>query len=118
MLDKSTYMSDVQSGVYERNFEHYKVRQNARIVTIGRGLTGLYERQAKVVDISVAGAGLELSHCIGLPTHYYLVIEGFPNRIGCAEIYRKDRKVGVKFIAQIDEHLIHKMIRSDYFKTK
>jgi hypothetical protein len=110
MLDKSTYMSDVQSGVYDRAFEHYKVRQNARIVTIGR--------QAKVVDISVAGAGLELSHCIGLPKHYYLMIEGFPNRIGCAEIYRKDRKVGVKFIAQIDEYLIHKMIRADYFKGK
>lgn len=118
MLDKSTYMSDVQSGVYDRAFEHFKVRHNARIITIGRGLTGLYERQAKVVDISIAGAGLELGHCIGLPKHYYLMIEGFPNRIGCAEVYRKDQKVGVRFIAQIDERLIHKMIRADYFKGK
>jgi len=118
MLDNSSYMSDVRSDVYERAFEQYKVKRNARIITIGKGLTGLYERQAKLVEISISGAGLEMSHCIGLPQHYYLLIEGFPNRIGCAETYRKDRKVGVKFIAQIDEDLIHKMIRADYFKGK
>ncbi|MCD2177536.1 PilZ domain-containing protein [Rhizobium sp. C1] len=117
-MDKVNYMSEVRSDLYERAFETHKVRQNARIITIGRGLTGLSERQAKVVDISIAGAGLELLHCIGLPKHYYLMIEGFPNRIGCAEIYRNDRKVGVKFIAPIDEHLIHKMIRADYFRGK
>jgi hypothetical protein len=115
-MDKSTYMAGVRSDVYERNYEHFKVKQNARIITIGRGLTGLFERQAKVVDISVAGAGLEVGHFIGLPKHYYLKIDGFANRIGCAEIYRDNGRVGVKFIAQIDETLIHRMIRADYFK--
>lgn len=118
MMDKATYMSDIKSDVYERQFEHYKVKRDARIVTIGRGLTGLYERPAKLVDISIAGAGLEVPHFIGLPTHYYLIIEGFPNRIGCAEIHRSGSRVGVKFIAKINESLIHRMIRADYFRGR
>jgi hypothetical protein len=118
MMDKSTYMSDITSDVYERSFEHFKVKRNARIITIGRGLTGLYEREAKLVDISIAGAGLEVRHFIGLPTHYYLMIEGFPHRIGCAEIHRNGNRLGVKFIAKINESLIHQMIRADYFKGR
>lgn len=118
MSHPKSLMNKVDSDLYERAYEHYKVRQEARIMTIGRGLTGLYERRARIVDISIAGAGIEVSHFIGLPKHYYLMIEGMPNRIGCAEIYRDGSRVGVKFIAPIDEVLIHKMIRADYFKGR
>lgn len=118
MMDKSTYMSEIKSDVYERQFEHYKVKRNARIITVGRGLSGLSERQAQLTDISIAGAGLEVAHFIGLPKHYYLLIEGFPTRIGCAEIHRSGTKLGVKFIAKINEEMIHRMIRADYFKGR
>ena len=118
MADQSTYLSDMRSDLYERQYEHFKVKHEARIITIGRGLTGLYERRARLTDISIAGAGLEVGHFIGLPTHYYLRIDGIPNRIGCAEIYRQGSRVGVKFIAKIDESLIHRLIRADYFTKR
>lgn len=118
MAEQSNYLSDTHSDFYEKKHQRYKVRHEARIITIGRGLSGLFERRARLTDISVAGAGLEVGHFIGLPSHYYLMIEGIPNRIGCAEIYRQGSNVGVKFLAQIDEGLVHKLVRADYFEKR
>lgn len=118
MMDKSTYLATVTSDIYERKYERFIVRRPASILTIGNGLTGIKERRATLVDISIAGAGLEVSVIYGLPEHYYLRIDGLPNRIGCAEVHRNGSRVGVKFIATIDESLIHRIIRADYFKGR
>ena len=61
------------------------------------------------------GASFTVSTTIGLPLHYYLSIVGVASRIGCAEIYRNDNRIGVQFIKEIDEELLHTIVRSDYF---
>ena len=118
MMDKSTYLATVPSEIYERRHERFVVKRPASLLTISNGLGGISERRATLIDISIAGAGLDVSVIFGLPEHYYLRIDGLPNRIGCAEVHRSGNRVGVKFLATIDEALIHKIIRADYLKGR
>jgi hypothetical protein len=117
MMERSTHLARVTSEIYERKYERFQCRRDVRILTIGNGLSGMSQRRATMIDISIGGAGLEVATITGLPEHYYLTIEGFPNRIGCAEAFRDRNRIGVKFIAPIDEELIHRIIRSNYFNN-
>ena len=114
MMEKSTYLSRVKSDVYERQFERFQVSREAHLITIDDRLSGMSQRAATLVDISIGGAGLSVSLIHGLPKHYYLKIVGIPNRIGCAEAFREGNRVGVKFIAHLDEELVRSIIRTDF----
>ena len=118
MMERATYLATVTSEVYERKFERFLVRREAHLITVGAGLSGMSQRQATLIDISIGGAGLQVSTIHGLPKHYYLKIFGLPNRIGCAEAFRDGNRVGVKFIAPIDEELVHRIIRADFMGGK
>jgi hypothetical protein len=40
---------------------------------------------------------------LGLPSHYYLEIEGIERRLGCAEWYRRPGGVCVRFLSALRE---------------
>ena len=117
-MEKSSYLAHVPSEMHERKYERFQVRKETQLISVGSSLSGLTGRRATLLDISIGGAGLEVAFINGLPDHYYLKIEGFPNRIGCAEVFRNGNRIGVKFIAPIDEYFLHKVIRADYFNGK
>jgi hypothetical protein len=114
MMEKSTYLARVRSDVYDGQFERFQVRREVHLITIDSGLSGMSQRTATLNDISIGGAGLSVSLIHGLPKHYYLKIIGVPNRIGCAEAFRSGNRVGVKFIAHLDEELVRSIIRTDF----
>jgi hypothetical protein len=117
-MEKSTYLAYVPSEIHERKYEHFQVRKEAQLISVGAHLSGLQGRRATLLDISIGGAVLDVAFIHGLPDHYYLKIEGFPNRIGCAEAFRNSNRIGVKFIAPIDENFMHKIIRAEYFNGR
>jgi hypothetical protein len=102
-------------GLYERKWERFAVNRQGMLMTVGFDLAAPKMRTCKLVDISVGGASFTVSTTIGLPLHYYLSVVGVTSRIGCAEVYRNDNRIGVQFIKEIDEELLHTIVRSDYF---
>ena len=113
MSDDDTKRSS--AGLYERKWERFAVNRQGMLMTVGFDLMAPKTRSCKLVDISVGGASFTVSTKIGLPLHYYLSIVGVTSRIGCAEVYRNDNRIGVQFIKEIDEELLRLIVRSDYF---
>lgn len=103
------------AGLYERKWERFAVNRQGMLMTVGFDLAAPKMRSCKLVDISRGGASFTVNTTIGLPLHYYLSIVGVASRIGCAEVYRNDSRIGVQFIKEIDEQLLHTIVRSDYF---
>jgi hypothetical protein len=103
------------AGLYERKWERFAVNRQGMLMTVGFDLAAPKMRSCRLADISKGGASFTVSTTIGLPLHYYLSIVGVASRIGCAEVYRNDNRIGVQFIKEIDEELLHTIVRSDYF---
>ena len=103
------------AGLYERKWERFAVNRQGMLMTVGFDLAAPKMRSCKLMDISRGGASFTVTTTIGLPLHYYLSIVGVASRIGCAEVYRNDSRIGVQFIKEIDEELLHTIVRSDYF---
>lgn len=70
-------------------------------------LSGIAKKNCRVLDISVEGAGLIFEETIGLPSHFYLTIDTYFERLGCAEVnrveLRTDQRVGIRFLRPLDE---------------
>jgi hypothetical protein len=113
MSDDDTKRSS--GGLYERKWERFAVNRQGMLMTVGFDLMAPKTRSCKLVDMSVGGASFTVNTTIGLPLHYYLSIVGVTSRIGCAEVYRNDNRIGVQFIKEIDEELLRLIVRSDYF---
>jgi hypothetical protein len=103
------------AGLYERKWERYAVNRQGMLMTVGFDLGAPKMRSCQLIDISQGGASFSVTTTIGLPLHYYLSIVGVTSRIGCAEVYRTDSRIGVQFIKEIDEELLHTIVRADYF---
>lgn len=103
------------SGMHGRKAERFVVSRPARVLSVNPALAGVSIRSCHLADISRFGATINLVTTIGLPDHYYLNIMGTANKIGCAEIYRNGNRVGVKFIKDIDDDLLHVIVRGDFF---
>ena len=113
MIDDAKQRSG--AGLYERKWERFAVNRQGLLMTVGFDLMAPKTRSCKLVDISVGGASFTVGTTIGLPLHYYLSIVGVASRIGCAEVYRNDNRIGVQFIKAIDEELLRLIVRSDFF---
>ena len=103
------------AGLYERKWERFTVNRQGLLMTVGFDLSAPKMRTCRLIDISRGGASFFVTTTIGLPQHYYLSVVGVTSRIGCAEVYRNDTRVGVQFIQEIDEALLRTIVRSDYF---
>lgn len=103
------------SAQQRRAAERFQVNRPARVISVNPALSGISSRSCELVDISRLGAGIHVATTVGLPDHYYLNIIGTSNRIGCAEVYRKGNRVGLKFIKPIDDELLHTIVRGDFF---
>ncbi|MBD9447662.1 PilZ domain-containing protein [Rhizobium sp. RHZ01] len=111
---RATHLATVKSAVYETRWEKYNVRRPARIVAVRPCLTGISVRSAEIVDISQGGATFVVSSTAGLPKHYYLNILGLAYRIGCAETYRNNERIGVRFINTIEPDVLRRVLRADF----
>ncbi|WP_337184449.1 PilZ domain-containing protein [Shinella sp.] len=103
------------AGLYERKWDRFAVNRQGMLMTVGLDLAAPKMRSCRLIDISRGGASFTVTTTIGLPLHYYLSIVGIASRIGCAEVYRTDSRIGVQFIQEIGEELLHSIVRSDYF---
>lgn len=52
-----------------------------------------------VWDQSESGAQIELESIAGVPDHFILLMTAYARPRACAVIWRKDRKLGVSFVA-------------------
>lgn len=111
---RATHLATVKSAVYETRWERFNVRRPARIVAVRPCLTGISVRSAEIVDISQGGATFVVSSTAGLPKHYYLNILGLAYRIGCAETYRNNERIGVRFINTIEPDVLRRVLRADF----
>ena len=111
---RATHLATVKSAVYETRWEKFNVRRPARIVAVRPCLTGISVRSAEIVDISQGGATFVVSSTAGLPKHYYLNILGLAYRIGCAETYRNNERIGVRFINTIEPDVLRRVLRADF----
>jgi len=111
---RATHLATVKSAVYETRWEKFNVRRPARIVAVRPCLTGISVRSAEIVDISQGGATFVVSSIAGLPKHYYLNILGLAYRIGCAETYRNNERIGVRFINTIEPDVLRRVLRADF----
>lgn len=103
------------TGMNGRKAERFIVSRPARVLSVNPALAGISIRSCHLLDISRVGATISLVTTIGLGDHYYLNVMGTANRIGCAEIYRNGGRLGVKFIKEIDDELLHTIVRGDFF---
>lgn len=114
-MQNSTMYSEVKSVLYEKRFERFAIGQAGTLMAVRPALGGVSTRTCKMVEISRGGASFIVNTTIGLPEHYYLTIVGTKRRIGCAEIYRRDKQVQVHFIKPIDEEFLHQIVRLEFF---
>ena len=106
---------NASAGLYERRWERYKMSRQGMILTVNLDLAVPKVRTCKITEISLGNATFTVNTAIGLPTNYYLSIVGVGAWIGCAEIYRNGEQISAQFIKEIDEELLHSIVRSDYF---
>ncbi|WP_454848812.1 PilZ domain-containing protein [Rhizobium binxianense] len=111
---RATHLATVKSAVYDLRWEEFNVKRPARIVAVRPCLTGISMRSAEIIDISQGGATIIVSTTAGLPKHYYLNILGLAYRIGCAEVYRHNERVGVRFINLIEPDVLRRVVRADF----
>ncbi len=111
---RATHLATVKSEVYETRWEQFHVRRPARIVAVRPCLTGISIRSAEIVDISRGGASFIVSSTAGLPKHYYLNILGLAHRIGCAEVYRNNERINVRFINTLEPEVLRRVVRADF----
>lgn len=102
------------SGLYERRWERYAVDRQGTLIAVGSHLSAK-SWNCKLIDISRGGVSFTVATTIGLPLHYYLSIVGLDQRIGCAEVYRNNNRIGVQFIREIDEDTLRTVVRAGYF---
>lgn len=102
-------------GLYERNWERFRINRQGMLLSVGFDLALPKVRTCQIIDISQGGASFSVTTTIGLGPHYYLTVVGLMARVGCAEMYRNEHRVGVQFIKEIDEELLHQIVRADYF---
>ncbi|OJF97354.1 PilZ domain-containing protein [Pararhizobium antarcticum] len=114
-MSQSSILSVVKSEMYTRRYEHFNIGQVGTLMAVRPALGGVTTRTCKMIDISLGGATFSVNTTMGLPQHYYLNIIGTNKRIGCAEVYRKDNRVGVHFIKPIDEKFLHEIVRYEFF---
>ncbi|WP_377287888.1 PilZ domain-containing protein [Rhizobium sp. SG2393] len=105
----------VRSEFYERKYERFALSRAGTLMSVQPGLSQVSVRSCQLMEISRGGASFTVHTTTGLPTHYYLSIVGFTRRIGCAEIFRRDNRLSVAFIKPIDELLLRKILRADFF---
>ncbi|MCF3642734.1 PilZ domain-containing protein [Rhizobium sp. TRM95111] len=103
------------AGLYERRWERYKLNRQGMLLTVNLDLAVPKTRPCRLTEISLGNATFTVNTAIGLPSHYYLSVVGIAARIGCAEIYRNNEFISVQFIKEIDQELLHSIVRSDYF---
>jgi hypothetical protein len=111
---RATHLATVKSAVYETRWEQFTVRRPARIVAVRPCLTGISVRSAEIIDISRGGATFLVSSTTGLPKHYYLNILGLAYRIGCAEVFRRNERINVRFINTIEPDVLRDVVRADF----
>lgn len=111
---RATHLATVKSAVYDLRWEEFNVKRPARILAVRPCLTGISMRSAEIIDISQGGATIIVSTTAGLPKHYYLNILGLAYRIGCAEVYRHNERVGVRFINLIEPDVLRRVVRADF----
>jgi len=102
-------------GLYERKWERFRINRQGMLLSVGFDLALPKVRSCQILDISQGGASFSVTTTIGLGPHYYLTVVGLMARVGCAEVYRNDHRIGVQFIKEIDEELLHEIVRADYF---
>ena len=100
---RDTYLSASDSRIYSRRDQRYKVNVVGHVEIILPRLSGIARKSCRIVDISTEGAGLVFSEVFGLPMHFYLTMDGYFEKLGCAEINRIDMRVGVRFLRSLDE---------------
>ena len=115
MAEQALVNLHTSGGTHGRKAERFVVSRPARVLSVNPALTGVSIRSGHLVDISRVGATINLVTTIGLSDHYYLNVMGTANRIGCAEVYRNGSRVGVKFIKEIEDELLHSIVRGDFF---
>ncbi|MDO9418544.1 PilZ domain-containing protein [Pararhizobium sp.] len=103
-------LSIVPSEVYEQRWERFNISHEGCIMAVLPALAGLTLRPCKMVDISQGTASFTVNTTIGLPQHFYLTFAGTERRIGCAEAYRHEHRVGVKFIKPIDADFLRQIV--------
>ncbi len=101
-------------GLYERKWERFAVSRQGLLLSVGLDLALPKVRSCKLIDISLGSATFTVNTTIGLASHYYLTIVGVGARIGCAEVHRGGDRIAVQFIKEIDEDLLHAIVRADY----
>ena len=102
-------------GLYERKWERFRVNRQGMVLSVGLDLAAPKVRTCQLIDISLGDASFSVNTTIGLGEHYYLTVVGVLAKMGCAEVYRNDHRIGVQFIKEIDEELLHQIVRADYF---
>lgn len=115
MAEQALANLHTDGGMHGRKAERFVVSRPARVLSVNPALAGVSIRSCHLLDISRVGATISLVTTIGLSDHYYLNVMGTANRIGCAEIYRNGSRVGVKFIREIEDELLHSIVRGDFF---
>lgn len=114
MLQQSM-LSFVKSDVYEKEYERYLIGQVGTLIAVDPCLGKVSTRSCRMVDISRGGASFTVNSTRNLPIHYYLHIMGARKRIGCAEIFRRDKTIRVHFIKPIEEAFLHQIVRHEFF---
>lgn len=97
-LERSTGEIKVSHGARE---EPLALRTPARLFCVRPGLAGFHSRSCEIRSLSSREASISLLTTLGLPLHYYIEIEGFGRRLGCAEWYRRPGKVSVRFLSPL-----------------
>ncbi|KRB50221.1 pilus assembly protein PilZ [Rhizobium sp. Root708] len=111
---RATHLATVKSEVYEARWEQFNVRRPARIVAVRPCLSGISMRSAEIIDISRGGATFVVSSTAGLPKHYYLNILGLAYRLGCAEVFRHNERISVRFINTMEPEVLRRVVRADF----
>ncbi len=98
----------------EQAFEKFTVDRPGRIIFVGHHLSTKTSFRCLIRRISLAGAEIEISPHLPVPTNFFLEILGIHDEIGCTLVRREEEKVAVGFNMLIDAEFLHHVIRLSF----
>lgn len=94
----------------EFDFERFPVNLPTRLIMIGHHFKSS-EALCMMADVSVSGAKLKVEPDLIVPSHFFIIINGLRDEIGCTLVKRTLETVSLKFNMLLADDFLEMILR-------
>jgi hypothetical protein len=98
----------------EKAYQEFTLDRPGKIIFVGHHLSTGKQVRCLIRTITLAGAQLEVSPEIDVPTHFFLEILGIHDEIGATLVKREGELLTISFNMLINQEFLHHVLRLSF----